>query len=544
MKRQSSKRSYKGKSANAKGTKTSYPGDKDAKRDMAEENKMQFKAGCNDPAWYAVNPELLRDSASIPFSWAVGTPFNLNDPLIPNVWQAVPGLQVLFLQPTVGYSADPTSPINIAANNTYAFVRHANSGHTNYDAPDLMLYIIAMADVYSYINFLQRIYGTATLYAQKNRYLPDAIIKAQGVDPIDVRQNLAQFRYGINVLINKAASFAVPASMPIFKRRAFLYTDIFTEGTSIKDQLYLYAPEGFYKYSWDADNTGQLTIRDFYDPENLYSVESLLNYGNELLGQLIFSEDMNIMSGDILKAYQDNILKLRELPTDYTIIPIFDIGVLEQMKNGTIVFVGSTTAGRVRTLNTNITQNSTKAWLQCPNQYRYVDASGESYSQFIQTYESDSILTTTTAEVTPDLIMESTRLKCIGWNYANSTSHDATINLTSGSEIISRCLQVFFTANAKQEITFNWQTIAYHNELTTYDYQTTGQLCRQMRILSSFRFHPEVRYYTLDTNKNVYSEASIFDIDNYAILKRGDVERMHETALMSLLNVPSIAKLR
>lgn len=235
------------------------------KRKQPGSYRTKLEKGSNDPAWYAASNELLRDSASIPYSWPVGTPIDFHNPLnltAENRKWAVPGIQSIQLVPSVGLSDSPSSPINVAANATYAFVRHANAGHSNYDAPDLMLYIMAMSQVYSYICYLQRAYGVATLYAQTNRYLPDALLTAMGCNPGAIRSGLSDFRYGINVLINKAASFAVPAEMTVFNRQAFLYSNIYTEGTSIKDQLYMYNPNGFWQYSWDtATQKGKLTLK-------------------------------------------------------------------------------------------------------------------------------------------------------------------------------------------------------------------------------------------------------------------------------------------
>lgn len=42
------------------------------------------------------------------------------------------------------------SAINIAAKNTFAVVRYENSGATNYEAVDMMMYLIAVIDAYKY----------------------------------------------------------------------------------------------------------------------------------------------------------------------------------------------------------------------------------------------------------------------------------------------------------------------------------------------------------------------------------------------------------
>lgn len=180
--------------------------------------KMKKQAVSNDPAWYASDPNLAKDAASIPFSWASGTESDITGGS--SVVMATsrsrlkftaPGVLVQYLTSSLGETESPASPINIASTAVYSYVRHANSGSSNYDSPDLMLYILAMGDILAMTNFCIRAYGVASLYSSRNRYLPDGLLRAMCIDPVDMRQNLAQYRYGLNLLMNKASSLAVPS---------------------------------------------------------------------------------------------------------------------------------------------------------------------------------------------------------------------------------------------------------------------------------------------------------------------------------------------
>lgn len=228
-----------------------------------ESREERVESPTNDPTWYAQTPELLQLAANIPFSQATGTKFNLNfyndetgnKQIFSEDW-TIPGIMTLSLIPVPSSATSANSPLNIAATSIYSFVRHANSGTPQYDAPDLMIYNISMAQIYCYINFLQRIYGCMNVYANMNRYLPRALVEAQGVDYDSILQNLPNFKFGIDSLIHKASSLACPASMTYFQRVAFLFSGIYAEGESIKDQLYMYIPQGFMQYSATAVETG------------------------------------------------------------------------------------------------------------------------------------------------------------------------------------------------------------------------------------------------------------------------------------------------
>lgn len=140
------------------------------------------KSKPNDPRWYAQNPQLLRDTASFPYSWPLGNKLNLGQHAPEINKGSIPGIMGIYTAPTFGWADNPNSPINVAARNVYSYVRHANSGHANYDAPDLMLYLCAMDSIYSYLSYLKRVYGVVSTYSYTNRYYPKAVIQAMHVD--------------------------------------------------------------------------------------------------------------------------------------------------------------------------------------------------------------------------------------------------------------------------------------------------------------------------------------------------------------------------
>lgn len=566
-------------------------------------NTDKFKDESNDASWYAADPALMRDAASIPFSWATGTPFDLgNVPTFENETSGQsnndhtsPGIQVQYLLPSVGNALYPTDPINIASNSLYAFVRHANSGHANYDAPDLMLYVTAMSNVYSYINFLQRAYGFATLYAQGNRYLPKALLRSNFINAEDVQANLADFRYGINVLINKAASFAIPSDMTLFRRHAFLYQYLYTEGTSIKDQLYMYAPAGFWQFQLDDEQAGMLKVipfactstnseefLDFTTDSSVplyHTVQSLINYGNQLLDPLIASEDMNIMSGDILKAYTLNgILKLQTLPTEYPLLPVFNIEVLEQMKNATILPAIRSNSNGISFVMPDVKQSANKGYLISYPSYsisNYIAAGTETaatvvtagLTRLLEILTENRLITTTTADVSPELIMVNTRLMIAGITGIDITNNSADIALYPGSEIPYACCLWYYDYDDESAAVLpalKRANIAYVDVFSPSGTSTNvinanpnvspnafAFLRYRMQrhcMIEHFDFHPMIRELVAVNSGattqplTVYDLGIAIDIDNYGIATAQDIRRLHETALLSMLKVASIGR--
>lgn len=308
----------------------------------SKRGKSYKRSSSNDPMWYAQNPQLLKATASFPYSWPVGNQLDTGAATIDA--GSIPGVMALHFVPSVGYSVDAYSPINVAARNIYSFVRHANSGAKNYDSIDLMKYYIAMDSVYTYLSFLQRLYGVMRLSSVTNKYYPTALVAAMGVDYDDIYGNLANLNYLINAFAVRAQSMCVPATMSYFIRHAWMCSGYYADSNNDKAQLYMYTPEGFFVYSEPTNPSGQdvkwpLKFMTFWRPKgNKLKYADLVNWTRQLLDPILASEDFNIMSGDTLKAFTDaGVLKVSSMPTDYTVYPSYDEVVLAQIMNANML---------------------------------------------------------------------------------------------------------------------------------------------------------------------------------------------------------------
>lgn len=303
----------------------------------------------NDANWYFKDQRTLEDVASFSYDAPLGDKLHPNK-LVPanfsNYATAVPGLFVAGIGPCFGVSADGSSPVNLAALNVYSYVRYKNSGSKNYDAPDLMMYLLTMDSIYSCWNWLKRIYGEASTYSQRNKYMPKAYFKAEGVDMMDVISNLANFRGFLNVAASRISAFCVPAVMPLFVRHSWLFSNIYKDANIHKAQQYMFVPSYFYKYDETTNPKGgqlvPLNVR--YNANNyttLLKVSDLINLLNELIDAAQTAEDIGVMSGDILKAYgEGNLFTLSTVDPDYKVEPVYNEEVLMQIENMSHGLVG------------------------------------------------------------------------------------------------------------------------------------------------------------------------------------------------------------
>lgn len=498
---------------------------------------------CNDPDWYFADPVIARDVASVPFNKMSGVPFSVGTPLAGNntftgKLQATPGMMIFRMNPSIGYSIDPSSPINVGANSLYTWTRYMNSGATNYSATDEMIFCIAMANIISCINYYMRAYGLACTYAYENRYIPDAVMEQIGpMSPSVMRNNMANYRAMVNMFINKTASFAVPATIKYFRRSAFLYSNYYIEGSSIKDQMYAYAPNAFYKFSRTQDGLPQLTLST---PPIGKSLTEASDYLNSLISPLISDEAFNTISGDIKKAFgEENLIKLVELPEKYVLAPVFELGVLEQMKNADIV--------TPNTSSTTITEviedlgGDTTSYLKCEltlnSQFMGAAASGGETA--LQT-QLQNILTTTTQFTGPELVMESTRCKVA----VESASATAPMYTGADYPVAIQVLRPDID-QATGAITYVVDDLMSYNGAILWndaDIAISSAVHVPLQLIK-FRFAP-IYYIWEQSGTNAFKlESVVANLDNIAVLDNHTLKSIHEAAMLSLFNVPVIGKI-
>lgn len=553
----------------------------------------------NDWRWYAQNEQLLRDSASFPYSWPLGTRLNLGENAPEVNKGSLPGIMSIRTASTFGWSDNPNSPINVAARNIYSFVRHANSGHANYDAPDLMLYLCAMDSLYSYLAFLKRIYGVVSTYSYVNRYYPKAVVKAMDVNFDDIQANLADFRGFINTLAVKVGSMCVPASMSYMAKHIWMYSGLYYDSNQDKAQTYLFVPNNFYKYDLDEDGAGMLAplYTGNFTTVNVgkngiakeFSFADLRKLASEMLDPILKSEDMNIMSGDILKAFGPNGVYLVDgIGETYTVLPSYEEEVLDQIQNLTLVgppkygrYMDKAQSGALK-----LQQDSTKGWLKSTplfhHPYRFTLADEENPGQNV--FISNRIITFEHGDITPANTMEATRMCNIAKEYDKTLTDSYEIH-TLGSEV-AMSAYIWYYADGDDgvfdihrsevplyvgvthmlEINSNSVTsevlegmdagqvatakASIQNTFSSWFIAMRDALSKDALIIermSQFNRHPPVAITTgiQDSGTGEYHVAPAYgrfngyiqDVNYYTIVDEEDLRVMSETALLSQFNI-------
>lgn len=495
-------------------------------KDKADDKRVSY----NDPKWYVSDGQLAKDVASLSFNTALGSSFMLSSDNLDSRW-TVPGIMSILTMPTGGASTDDNSPINIAARKVYSFVRHANSGHSNYDPADLMMYLLAMDSIYIYWSWMVRLYGTLQVFSQTNRYVGDALIYSMGANAESLRQNLANFRAYINMFAVKASTFAVPKTMSLFIRHSWMYSNIYKDEDVSKSQFYVYAPAGVYKWAptISAGGSGLAPVNVAAAEDSNFSIVGLASsqntyvnitaIGNQLINALLGNEDIGIMSGDILKAYgAENLWRLETIPEGYAVIPVFSEEVLSQIHNTEIASRNFTTKdgdltglqGFTMFQDTSVGGGTIIQNLYCNAGYHML------YDKVLDFWKQDP---------TPEDVLVATRNTYVAErNDGSSKALLRNVHLTSyGSEVAVSAFILKYSVAGMLEVQQIWKI-----DSDTYTTVAPDYICFN---------EPPVRL-VCNTGGAI---ANLFgSLATYAPLTRSNIKQLHESALLAMYGVPAL----
>lgn len=501
---QNKKNKYRGGKPNRKpATDEQVPNDRNGKLD-----------GMNDVSWYSNDPTLLKDAASINFSRPAGVGFTLrpegdSSNSVKSADLALPGVLNLCYVPVFGRANTWTDPVNVAARRIYSYVRHANSGHANYDAPDLMLYLLAADGAYTMLSLLQRTYAVMNTYSIYNRYFPRVIVEESGFDFDDLMANKAAFRYAINQYATKLGSICIPKGMSIFERHYTLPMTLVSDSDSDRAQVYMFTPAAIYQYTGKVGQNYGLKPVAWYTKglSRASTFAQAMEYANTLLDAILIDEDMNIMSGDILKAYgAENLWHVGFVDELATLAPKFDPEMLMQIHNCDVCSATKADTDKW-TITQNVEQGSMRGCLQFNPTVNKTDATnlGLLYTR---------VLDVPTDSPSAEMVMVASRLKLTG----NLIKDGTSIYLHNfGSEIVP------YVEYAK---------IGSNGTVDTGDFTAMVYSDRE-----KFRSFPML--YHLNAGKTQVAGIS-GDMTNVATVDFTTMERMNGVALTSMLTSPAI----
>lgn len=317
-------------------------------RDKLRPEKEDFKGrtkGSNDAGWYQADSQLMKDAAQLSFPVAAGRELRVaGRGTGAEGTLRMPGVMSFGVLPTYGEMTDWNSPFNVAIRKTYSWIRHANSGHANYDAADLGQYFISYDSACIYYAWMVRCYGLARTLIVQNAYTPSDLVKGCGMSYDSLVSNLAQFRAYINTYAVRLQALKVPSDLHFIERHMWLFTHVYADAPLAKCSFFMFNPISVWEHVINETDDEMLLssslFKAMYNINGMGSLtyEKVVSVGNSLLNNILNNEDFNIMSGDIIKAYGDKIFGLNLISEDYQVTPVYDPEVLLQIRNATVPF--------------------------------------------------------------------------------------------------------------------------------------------------------------------------------------------------------------
>lgn len=514
-------------------------GEAEIKQDQAKGSSDQMSS-LNDISWYAHNPALLEAAGRIPFAKLPGMTLDLKSlsvalgassgrqDIVPANKLTIPGMLEIDWLPSVGWSVDNTSPASLAAKELYAKVREKFSGSLDEDAPDILIYMMALDSIYSYIGHLKRIYRTISTYSPMNTMLPDGVCKCMGITSAEataLRKEKTKLWGVINTLVAQSKKFTCPDVMDILRRHYWMSSNIYADANSAKAQFYVFNQTHFYQFNETTETGGSLEL--IAAPTD-HTADGFYTFGDTLISKLAASADAYTINGHLMRAFEGSpSFSVDQLLEGETLDAVYVPEVLSQIHN-------------IRTINSRVTLEDF-AITQDPTTNTIIHKPAMTYNG-----TTSNVNWVTPNENTPvilDLHMD------------NPTVTDITI--ASRLAIAVRSVD---TTNNKvflycgTEIPWSMSVIYYDNTNATYEafafssfignaaktVDATNTLLQALSLLSSFDWHPIVITLAGGTNdaKQIWPFGDIFNITTVDPEVMGD---LHRVCVLSEFNAYGIA---
>lgn len=331
----------------------------------AEMETSRFRANPNDAlndiSWYSKYPEILESASRIPFPYKPGMKIDpgtvsiqvhSNDGNVDfgsvNCRFGIPGVMALDWAPSLGSSATSNDPASLIGQEMYGKVRSVYSGSLDADAPDFVMYVMALDSIYYMIGHLKRIYRVLNAWSPDNYATPDYLLTAFGLGTTQITNWRAQkdqlWQY-INTLIAKSAKYKCPAVMDIFNRHYWMCDNIYGDAPEAKAQFYVFNPLGVFKLNPNKEVPNsepkataagldfvRLTNSMVNNPTNMY------NFVMELIAAIDAWDDGYTIAGYLQRAYPDTpSFSIAKLQLEETQNVVYSEEVLTQIENSRTV---------------------------------------------------------------------------------------------------------------------------------------------------------------------------------------------------------------
>lgn len=433
----------------------------------------------------------------------------------------------LPLVDTVGKLTGMDSPLNKLGWQLWTEITAQKSSlPTKFDMPDLMMYHLALGSLFGLVAHVDRCFAVAASHDARTRTWPWAILKAMNCDPLawTGTQQIGDIRGRWNDVKQRIVQFPAAAASMYYMRSMWKYSFIYTEGPSVRDQLYLMKPRAVYGWvegdpQYDDYRNSSWLETEWIGPDgySYYTPDDWIDIVERLLSRMERSMSVTTIRSWLINSYGHFVLGALT-PTVYGTKtgPIYNSEVLYMIKNAVCV------NNAAHIVDNNVVQDPTKGFMVC-NPTIGLNAGAEMYVRTMDMYTTDLLIDTGMDNPTITDTVENTRLKI----YYSNKSENNTWNVNAFLEIPMAFEIYYYDENLDiQDPTY-----------TTFSYCNAINSMNELSMLSSFKFHPCVT--RLEKAGDEYYPSRFWDLDNYTTMSKFTFDKLNYACLMKLFETPT-----
>lgn len=495
----------------------------------------------NDPGWWNRAGNLTQLATNISTEIPIG--IQLDTDMLQH-WTPS-GVLKLEYAPCFGDIDSPTHPFNVIARSLYDFINSRNSRSSQYDPSDLILYIIAVANAWSLHAWIRRIVGMYNTFSPMNRYWWDSVLATMGVAPISQTDDIDNWVSVANRIALTLNTLAVPRDIKYFDRTQMLTSAVYADSPTSKASLYYYQPAALFKYGYDEEGKGMLSLSRTPFAENTgtspdidrnITPQRIWTYFEDLIANLLNDTDISYMKADIRKAYDDNVYTIPQIDNTFSLGAVFDGFINLQTRNAT---VHSYLKEAMYTSMYKVTQNMGTNSLTSTRVGDMISAheSAKKIPSIAHSYGNGNknlphLFDFPVDEVTNDLVTEATKLHAF---------------ISPGDKFRATCEVIIWDCFYTFE--YNWDTetttLVKTSDITTLGYDNSAPVPAEQVNKMMHGLELASKYAASPLQFVVYNDSSYFypmegsyiveDLTNYTTIDAEQLQNIWDAAQMSIL---------
>lgn len=541
--------------------------------EKAELDKLLAKkntTGSNDLQWWANYPDLLKGVTNIPFNWIPGTKVGVTNNSANFAPLNIGNIAIAKLTPAIGQSTTDADAFNSQIRQLWLDMHRKYRGIGTYQKADLGMMILGINSYFEVLAKFERIYGVINTYHIGNRVVPNGLKDALGISA-DLEENLADFRYILNLYIAKAKQICLPKGLSILASDLVAVSNLFKDSKDRRAFIFGFDISEFGVFRGDLVNSssqaiGSAVVFEDFSSLNYMTGTSPSNYPaftladvkgvlETMISHLLNDDDVQTMCSDLLAAYgPENVMTLVSVPEDYHVEPVEDYERSLQFHNLSII--GSTESIYVDSVIDNTmanvfsSNNQRHVYYQYQNKVmcelavghphtnNYVLVSGRNVPSFFASepeYDEYGKVTDlvfdTWAETPGDIeVMCGTRYMALAGPTMTVTSSSYRRFIYSyGSKVVEK-LEVWAYRPANNDY---FREIIYGSVIEDSKFNSSKEVFFH---LGQMDWAP--LFYVNDSGDYTL----VGDVDNFTVITNVNLERIHEVALLSGYKIPMVSQ--